>query len=135
MGDSIIIPLVGPDERDLACEKVRIAPKGYVVRIGPMKRSLLQNSKLHALCVDCERSAFQHAGRARKAWEWKWFFTCGHAVATGKPGELVLGLEGERLMLRPATSEMGVAELSGVLEYAIAFCAEKGIQLRDDHAA
>lgn len=131
MSESVTIPLVGPDERDRACDMVRIAPKGHVVRIGPRKRSGEQNDRIHAICSDCEKSGYEYRGRARKAWEWKWFFTCGQAVHAGKPGELVLGLEGERLMLRPATSEMTVPELSEVIEYAQAWCAERGIILRD----
>jgi hypothetical protein len=135
VSDSIIIPLVGPDERDLACNKVRIAPKGYIVRIAPETRSEQQSRKFHAICRDIAKSGYLLDGEAYDEEDWKWFLVSAHAVETKVPSRLRLGIRRERVMLRRSTTKMSVAELSSLLECAIAWCAEKGIQLRDDHAA
>lgn len=125
------ITLNDGDDRDYACGQVRIAPKGYVVRISPKKRSSEQNDRFHAICNDCEKSGYVYQGRRREAWEWKWLFTIGWATENKKQYEMVLGLENERVMMRPATSEMTVQELSEVIEYAQKECAERGIPLQE----
>jgi hypothetical protein len=131
VADSVLIPLVGPDERDRACDMVRIAPKGHVVHIRPAKRSLDQSAKFHAICGDIAKAGVEWSGKPRSADEWKFLLVSGHAVATKVPGELMLGVEGERVMLRPSTAAMSVAEMTSLIEYCLAFCAQRGIAVRD----
>lgn len=123
--------LLDGDDRDRACDMVRIAPKGHVVHIRPAKRSLDQSAKFHAICGDMAKAGFDWGGKKRDADEIKFLLVSAHAVATKRPGELMLGLEGERVMLRPSTAAMSVAEMSSLLEYSIAFCAQRGIELQD----
>jgi hypothetical protein len=133
--DAVIIRLDGPDDRDRSCDMVRIAPKGHVVTIRPAKRSLDQSAKFHAICADLAKSELEWPpdghGKRRAADEWKFLLVSAHAVATKVPGELMLGLEGERVMLRPSTAAMSVAEMTSLIEYCLAFAAQRGIPLRE----
>ncbi len=131
MTDAVIIRLDGPDERDRACDMVRIAPRGHVVTIKAAKRSLDQSAKFHAICADLAKAGSQWADKPRSADEWKFLLVSAHAVATKVPGELMLGLEGERVMLRPSTAAMSVAEMTSLIDYCHAFAAQHGIQLRE----
>ena len=130
MSDSVFIPLQDGDDRDRACDMVRIAPKGHVVTIRPAKRSLDQSAMFHAICGDIAKSGAEWAGKPREADEWKFLLVSAHAVATKRPGEMMLGLEGERVMLRPSTAAMSVAEMTSLIDYCQAWAAQRGIQLR-----
>lgn len=129
MTGAITIRLDGPDARDSACAQVRVAPKGHVVSIRAAKRSLDQNAKLHSIFSDMAKAGFEWAGKKRNADEIKFLMVSGHAIATGHPGELMLGVEGERLMLRQSTAAMPVAEMTSLIDYCEAFCSQKGIPL------
>lgn len=59
--------------------------------------------------------------------EWKLVFVSAHAIATGKPAEMVIGLEGEVINLRESTAQMSVKRLSSLIEYIHAYCADKGM--------
>ncbi len=125
------IPLAGPDDRDRACAAVRVAEKGMVVHIRPPKRSTDQNAHFHAICHELAKGGAEWAGQKRTQEEWKFLLVSGHAIVTDRPGELMLGLENERVMLRPSTAAMSVAEMSSLIEYCIAWATSHGIQLRD----
>ena len=93
-------------------------------------RTLPQNSLFHALCGDVSKQ-LQWAGKRRNLSEWKVLFVSGHAVATGKPGEVVPGIEGEFCAIRESTSKMGIKRMNSLIEYTQAFAAGNGVQLRE----
>lgn len=115
--------------REFALEAVRRAPENHVVTVKPFSRSSEQNRKFHAMCRDIANSKTEWAGKPRTEEEWKFLLVSGHAVATGRPGELMLGLENERMMLRQSTAAMSVAEMTSLIEYTIAFCAQRGLTI------
>lgn len=115
-------------------QAVKTAPDGYVCVVRPAKRSLDQSAKFHAICQDLAKSDATWDGERQDADAWKFLLVSGHAVATKVPGKLMLGLEGERVMLRPSTAAMSVSEMSSLLEYSIAWCALHGIVLKDSGA-
>lgn len=135
MTEQATFRLLCPKDRALARRAVEGAPEGYVCVVRPPKRSLDQSAKFHAICADFAKSGFvwpqPGIAKHRTADEWKFLLVSAHAVATKVPGELMLGLEGERVMLRPSTAAMSVAEMTSLIEYCLAFAAQRGIPLRE----
>lgn len=101
-----------------------------VVTIAGPDRTLAQNSLFHVLCGDVSHQ-LEWAGKPRNATEWKVLFVSGHAVATGKPGEVVPGLEGEFCAIRESTAKMGIRRMNSLIEYTQAFAVGNGVQLRE----
>ena len=114
-----------------ALEAIKRAPDGYVCEVRPPKRNGDQNRKFHAICRDIALSTVEWAGKRRSEDEWKFLLVSGHAVATKRPGEFMLGLEQERMMLRPSTATMSVGEMTSLIEYAISWAASHGVELKD----
>jgi hypothetical protein len=111
-----------------------IAGHKLQVIVKPETRSGDQNAKFHALCSDLERSGVEWAGKPRDAAAWKVLLVSGHAVATKQGAEMVPGLEGEFVNIRESTALMSKARGSSLIEYAVAFCAEHGIEnLTQEH--
>ncbi len=112
--------------RERALEAVRTALEGKIIEIRDKTRTSEQNALLHALLGKIANSA-TFAGKRRTLEQWKLIFVSGHAIATGRPAEVVPGLEGEFLNLRESTASMGKSRLSSLIEYVLAWCAENGI--------
>lgn len=121
--------LINDRVRQNALRAVMSAAPEQVVTIGPKTRSLDQNAKFHAICDDIAKSGMKWAGKPRNADEWKAILISGHAVATGKSGEVIPGLEGEFVAIRESSAKMGVARASSLIEYTLAFCASHGVEL------
>lgn len=126
-----VIILAHPLARRSAIEAIKEAPDGYRVEIKPQKRSLDQNAKFHAICADLARAGVEWAGKPRATDEWKVLLVSGHSVATKQGAEIVPGLEGEFVNIRESTARMSKARGSSLIEYAVAWCALKGVQLSD----
>lgn len=124
-----------PVARRNAVQAVQDAEEGFVVRISPPNRTADQNAKFHAICSDMERSGFEWAGKRRTADEIKVLLVSGHATITKEGAEVVPGLEGEFINLRESTALMSKRRGSSLIEYALAFCAQQGIELREESAA
>lgn len=117
-----------------AVRTVREAPAGYVVTISPPKRSLDQNAKLHALLSDLAASPVKWAGKRRTLEEWKALMISAHAVATGRPGEVVPGIEGEYVAIRESSANMGVGRAASLITYLLAFCDTNHVDLHETRA-
>lgn len=117
--------------RQLARQAVEQAPDGYHVIIKEPTRTLDQNSHFHALCEDVAKSGFEWAGKRRTAAQWKVLFVSGHAIATKEGAEIIFGLENEFINIRESTALMSKKRGSSLLEYVLAFCANKGIRIRE----
>lgn len=102
------------------------------LQIKPATRSLDQNAKFHALCLDLERSGLEWAGKPRTQYEWKVLMVSAHAVATKQGGEVVPGIEGEFVSIRESTARMSKARASSLIEYVQAFCAQHGVETRGE---
>lgn len=131
MTDRQSFVLATPRVRANALEAVRRAPDYGIVIVSGPKRSLAQNSHAHALFRDIEASGFEWAGSVRSLDEIKQIMVSAHAVATGRGGEVVEGLEGELVSIRESTASMSVGRASSLLEYILAFCAQNGVELRE----
>ena len=122
---------LNPVTRGDAHRAVLLAPDGHVCEVRPPKRNSDQNRKFHAICRDLAQSPVEWAGKRRTEEEWKFLLVSGHAVVTKRPGEFMLGLEQERMMLRPSTAAMSVGEMTSLIEYAIAWATSHGVELRE----
>lgn len=90
-----------------------------------------QNRKFHALCADIARSNMEWAGCRRTAEEWKNLMISGHAKATGRASEIVIGLEGEMVQIRESSARMSVARSASLIDYVTAWAVSHGIHIRD----
>lgn len=110
-----------------AVEAVRSAPDGYVVDIGPAKRTLDQNSKLWPMLTDVARQVqWPVDGELQFLIEddWKDIFT----AALKKHQRVAKGIDGGAVMLGGRTSKMKKPEFSDLIELIYAFGSEKGVQ-------
>nr|HQU90025.1 recombination protein NinB [Denitromonas sp.]HQV16313.1 recombination protein NinB [Denitromonas sp.] len=77
--------------------------------------------------TDIARQA-KYLGKTRSVDVWRGLFVSGWEIATGKPSEIVPGLEGEFLNVRRSTTQMGVKDLSSLCEYIQAWAANEGVR-------
>lgn len=134
MSEKRLFVLAHPLARQRAIDCIREAEHGCRVTVAPPSRTLPQNARLHAICSDLARSGLEWAGSRRTADQWKVLLVSGHAIATGGGADLAIGLEGELVNLRESTAEMSRARGSSLIDYAQAFCAERGVRLGDFEA-
>lgn len=113
--------------RENAIAEVRRAPADAVVTLTERTRTVEQNAKLHAMISDIAASGIEWAGKRRTFDEWKVLIVSGHAVATGKPGDVIPGLEGEFVAIRESTALMGVSRCASLIEYLQAFGDQHGV--------
>lgn len=126
--------LISDRVRGNAAAALRAAPAGYIITVAPPKRSLDQNAKLHALLSDLAASPLKWAGKRRTTDEWKAIVISGHAVATELPGEVIPGIEGEFVAIRESSAGMTVGRASSLIEYVLAFCVGRGVELHETQA-
>lgn len=135
MTDKQSFRLVNPRVRANALAEVAKAPDGFVVTIGPRKRSGDQNDHFHAICTDLANSPLQWFGKRRNKEEWKALLVSAHAKATNDDGEVIPGLEGELVAIRESTARMGVHRAASLITYALAYCDANGVELKATNAA
>lgn len=111
--------LGAPDHRQQIVRAILAAPEGHVVTLSEPTRSLSQNALYHDLLHELEGREW--AGKPRDFETWKTLTISGHAVATGKPCEMVAGLEDELLNVREQTSRMSVGRMSSLISYVKAW--------------
>lgn len=131
MSDRQSFRLDSPRQRDAAKLAVIGAPDGWEVVIRPAKRSLDQNAIFHALCDDIAKARPEWNGMAMDAEDWKQLLVLSHAIATGGGGvRLAQDIEGEGLVqLRESTARMDKARASSLIDYTMAFAAQRGIPI------
>jgi hypothetical protein len=113
------LTLINNDVRQRAIDAVRDAPDGWEIIVRPKRRSLDQNSKLHALIQEFDGLEF--SGQKRNAEDWKVILVSGHTQATKGESELITGIEGEMVQLRESTARMSKERSSSLIEYVQAF--------------
>jgi hypothetical protein len=134
MEDKLTLTITDPASRLVAQEFIANVPAGVLVRISKPTRSELQSEKFHAICTALAKSDViwpPKTGKRRTKDEWKFLLVSATTIAKGRKGELVPGLEYERVCLVPATSTMSVAEMSDCIEYGLMFCAKNLVQVKD----
>lgn len=128
------VRLAGPPQRAYAARMLASVPDGWVVRFGPPTRTLDQNARLHAMLGAILKSGFEWGGSAPDMDDLKTLFVSAWRKATGRPCEIMQGFEGEPVQMRQSTTTMTKAELTDLMEYVSAWCAERSIDLREPAA-
>ncbi len=103
---------------------VDAAPAGYLVKVSPATRSLIQSAKLHAMFGDIADTCL-YMNRKLTAVQWKVIFISGHAIATGLGTDMLPGLEGEFINIRESSAQMSVSRMSSLIEYVSAWLAQR----------
>lgn len=118
-----------PTTRAIAQAWVARAPLGTRVRFEPPRRTLPQNSRLHAMITDVARQV-EWDGRKHTVESWKDIFTA--ALRTAKHQlETVPGINGGFVMLGMHTSGMSKEEVGVLMDLIEAFGAEHGVTFSD----
>jgi hypothetical protein len=132
MSDRQTFVLISERIRRNAIQAILTANDGYVVRVAPPTRSVDQNAFFHAICGDIAKSPARYwAGKPRDADEWKVLLVSGHTKATAGDVEIVPGIENEFVNIRESTARMSVARAGSLIEYALAWCANHGVELTE----
>lgn len=115
------------EARRRAIQAVQDAPEGYVVQIGEPKRSLAENSLLHALITEISKK-IEWAGKPRDVETWKRLLVAAWCRATGESIEILPALDGHGVDIVPArTSKLTKKECADLIEFVYAWGAENGI--------
>lgn len=130
----IILKLTGDLARRSACNRIMEAQEGHVVTIAEPSRSLEQNAMLHPLLTDIANQC-EWMGKKRPMLQWKVILVSAHAIATGAPAEMVIGIEGEVVNLRESTAAMSKKRFSSLVEYVLAWGANNGVVFSGERMA
>jgi hypothetical protein len=118
-------PLVSEISRRRAIEAISQVPDGWVMELGPNKRSTEQNRYLWA-CLHDVASQKTWCGMKMDAEDWKHLFT---AALAGQ--RFTEGLHGGVVVLGSSTSKMSKEQMSELLESIIAWGVENGVKFSD----
>lgn len=123
----IIKTITGEVARKAICRDVLAAQEGLVVTISEPTRTQEQNALLHPLLTDISKQA-EWMGKKRPMLQWKTIMVSAHAIATGQPAEMVIGIEGEVVNLRESTAAMSKKRFASLVEYVLAWGAMNGVE-------
>lgn len=105
------------------------APEGYCVEVKSTKRTLEQNSKLHALLTDIAVTV-EWAGQRRDVETWKRLLTAAWCRARGEPIEMLPALDGNGVdIVFRRTSELTKNEMIELIEYIMAWAIDHDIKI------
>lgn len=117
------------EDRAAAVQAVARALKGYVVIIRPAGRTLDQNARLHAMIAAAVKGGFcTDAGRPLDEEDAKTAFVTGWMIENGEPSDVIV-FNRRPIQLRRSTRKFTRAELSSLMTFIEAECAERGIDL------
>ena len=120
--------------RAAALDAVANAPDGWVVRVGPPKRSSEQNRIFHAIVSDFAKHMPEYHGVPMDAESWKSVLIVSFAKEeAGGAIRLVPDLGGSGLVqVRESSATMGKARATALIDYCMAEAARLGVPLSDD---
>jgi hypothetical protein len=128
------LTITGDIARQAIHKAVESSEIGMVVSIHQPTRSSEQNAMLHPLLTDISKQK-EWMGKKRTMLQWKVIMVSAHAIATGEPAEMVIGLEGEVVNLRESTAAMSKKRFSSLLDYVTCWGAMNGVKFSDKDAA
>lgn len=120
--------LAHDEARANAKKAVEEAPDGYAVEVKPVKRTLAQNAKLHALLSDIARY-LEWAGKRRDVEVWKRLLTAAWLRARGEPLEILPAIDGHGVdIVFRRTSELTKNEMIELIEYIQAWAIDQEVE-------
>lgn len=119
-------------DKALVFRALERCPLGYTVLFKPPVRTLAQNDRLWPFLEDIARQKDwpEGSGKKRTRYFWKDLFT---AALTSQ--EIVPGLEGGLVAIGQHTSEMGVEEMSDLLQLIETWGVQQGVTFTDSSPA
>jgi len=102
------------------------AGKKLVLLLTEETRSNEQNAKMWATLAEIANQVNWY-GQKLTAEEWKWVLS-----ASLKKQRAVQGIDGGFVVLGQSTSKMTIAEMSEMIELAVAFGAQQGVTFKDE---
>ena len=96
------------------------------VTIKPASRTLQQNAMLHPLVRDIAKQV-KWCGERRSEDDWREILVSATKKASGKQSGMVIGIEGEIVMLGNRSSQLSKRDFSDLLEMVQWFGAENGV--------
>lgn len=122
-GQTVILSTEANVER--FCALARRAPRGSVGNIRAATRTNDQSSKMWAMLSDISRA--KPMGRMHTPDDWKAIFmnACGWEV------QFIEGLDGRPFPQGFRSSRLTVKQMSDLIEYMTAFCAEHQVELSE----
>lgn len=120
---------------DFACRILEQPGKAARIKVEECQptRTLDQNSRFHAICGDIAKQK-KWAGMELDTEAWKRLLVDAWARVEGKQqGRVVPSLDGNSIVnLGIQTRRLRVMEMSELIEFAQAWCAENDVALHDD---
>lgn len=126
MQNRFIYRLVHDEARNLAAERCKSAPDGWIVEIKPSTRTLEQNARLWAMLSDISKQVDWY-GRKLSSEEWKCVFSAGL-----KRQDVVPGMDGGFVVLGQSTSKMSRTELSSLIDLISAFGSQHNVVFKEN---
>lgn len=119
------------EARRRAIQAVQDAPDKYCVTVSDPKRSLAENSLLHALITEISKK-IEWAGKPRDVETWKRLLVAAWCRATGEAIEILPALDGHGVDIVPArTSKLSKKECADLIEFIYAWGSENGVRFAD----
>lgn len=117
--------------RNLAAQACLSAPDGFVVEIKEPKRTLSENSLLHALLAQISRTQ-EWAGKKHDVETWKRLLVAAWCRVHGSAVEILPALDGCGVDIIPVrTSKLTKKECADLIEYIFAWGADNDIEWED----
>ncbi len=127
--DRLTFELETKEDRAAAVSAVSRALKGYVVVIRPAGRTLDQNARLHAMIAAAVKGGFStDGGRRLDEEDAKTAFVSGWMIDNGEESDMVV-FNKRPVQLRRSTRKFTKAELTSLMDFIEAECAQRGIDL------
>lgn len=119
------IRLTNEVNRARASRWCQTAPHGAIVNIKPPSRTNDQNALLWVLLSEVSRAKPEGRMHTPDVWKALFMSACGHAV------QFETGLDGAPFPIGFRSSRMNKAEMTDLIEFIFAWCAEKGVKLSE----
>lgn len=130
--EKLVFHLTSENARRNAISECAHAPLGYVVSIFAPKRTLEENSKLHAMLGKISKSQVW-AGQKHDIETWKRLLVAAWCRVDGSAVKVLPALDGAGVDIIPVrTSKLSKKECADLIEYIYAWGTEKGIDFDDD---
>jgi hypothetical protein len=107
--------------RTAAHKLVDAAPQGAVMNIRPATRTNEQNALLWTLLSTVSRAMPDGRRHTPDVWKSLFMSACGHAV------QFETGLDGQPFPIGFRSSRLTKEQMTDLIEFILAYCAEKGI--------
>ena len=112
----------GDKQQQLACQIIRAAPLGSIVRVSPPKRTIDQNAKMWAMISDVSRAKPEGRMHTPEVWKCLFMSACGHAV------QFEMGLDNKPFPIGFSSSRLSKAEMADLITVIYEYGDRHGVR-------